>query len=144
MKDVSFFQKLSADIVTELCRQMRSALHCTALHCTALRQTLNPPVYSLSCVATGTPADAQYSIYVSAGGRHRCSRSCQAFGQRCERSYAVHEQAEAVFRYGDEGDLFYIILSGSVRAALIHVIGSLIRVIRRASERRRYTAAAGS
>jgi hypothetical protein len=49
MKDVSFFQKLSADIVTELCRQMRSALrcaalHCTALHCTvsALRQTRNP------------------------------------------------------------------------------------------------------
>jgi hypothetical protein len=37
-------------------------------------------------------------------------------GQRCGRSYAVHEQAEAVFRYGDEGDLFYIILSGSVRA----------------------------
>ena len=66
-------------------------------------------------MATGT-VPAQYSIYVSAGGRHRCSRSCQAFGQRCERSYAVHEQAEAVFRYGDEGDLFYIILSGSVRA----------------------------
>ena len=67
----------------------------------------------------------------------------------------MHEQAEAVFRYGDEGDLFYIILSGSVRAicvigshirvigSLIRVIGSLIRDIRRPSARRLFTAAAG-